>query len=134
MLKKAYATGSCKTASARVFISEGNHNFQIKLASGKIVHPKQFSQHSFSEETIFAPLKLIDVLDSIQVFCTVKGSGFNAQARAIKHGLSKALSEMFPDKRSQFASLGFLTRDPRSKESKKIGHHSARVPHQRAKR
>ncbi len=131
----AHGSGGRKTASARAFIKNRESDiFNIKLPCGKIVTPVEFSHNPFHEVTIFAPLKAANLLNKLEIFCTVARGGITGQVESIRNAISKAIVKLFPDLHSQFSSLGFLSRDPRKKEAKKIGYHSARKPHQRAKR
>ena len=79
-------------------------------------------------------LELIEAIDQFDVVATVHGGGKNAQAEAMRHGISRALSTLDPEKRAMLKRAGFLTRDARKKERKKYGQPGARKRFQYSKR
>ena len=79
-------------------------------------------------------LELIEVLDKYDVSATVAGGGHSAQAEAMRHGISRAIITLDPEKRSVVKRAGFLTRDARKKERKKYGQPGARKRFQYSKR
>ena len=83
---------------------------------------------------VMAPLKELHLTDKLAVVASVSGGGINAQAEAIRHGLSRALVLMEPENKKALRTLGFLTRDPRMVERKKYGLKKARRAPQWAKR
>jgi len=122
-------TGRRKTASARVFIKPG---------SGVISINKRSIEQYFGRETsrmiVRQPLESADLLGKLDVTITVKGGGANGQAGAIRHGLARALVNHDEELRSTMRRAGFLTRDAREVERKKIGLHKARKRPQFSKR
>ncbi len=84
--------------------------------------------------TILAPLADLKISDKVGITASVSGGGINAQAEAIRHGLSRALILMDPEYKKRLRTLGFLTRDPRMVERKKYGLKKARRAPQWAKR
>lgn len=124
-----YGTGRRKSSSARVF---------LKIGNGKIEVNKRLLNNYFSRETsrmmVLQPLKILDVIDKFDFYITVKGGGISSQAGAIRHGISRALAQydisLLPDLRK----LGFLTRDSRKVERKKVGLRKARRCPQYSKR
>lgn len=124
-----YATGKRKTAIARVWVSSG---------SGQVtVNDKPADQYFERETSIMVmkqALELLEALDQFDVWATVKGGGHSAQAEAMRHGISRALIAMDPEKRSILKRAGFLTRDARKKERKKYGQPGARKRFQYSKR
>ena len=122
-------TGRRKTSSARVKIDDG---------SGKIVINDKAIEEYFGRETgvmiVKQPLEHVNLLDNLDVFVTVSGGGITGQAGAIQHGLTRALIERNPELKSSLKSGGFVTRDARQVERKKIGLHKARKKPQFSKR
>ena len=126
---KTYATGKRKTAVARVWLAPG---------SGKVLVNEKPADEYFERETsrmiMRQALELIEVVDQYDVWATVQGGGHSAQAEAMRHGISRALITMDPEKRSVLKRAGFLTRDARKKERKKYGQPGARKRFQYSKR
>ena len=124
-----YGTGRRKTSTARVFIQKGK---------GNIVVNKKPLDEFFDRETarmiVRQPLEHTDLLDKIDVTATVKGGGGSGQAGAIRHGLSRALLSYDDNLRSALRERGFLTRDARRVERKKVGLKKARKATQFSKR
>jgi len=125
-----YANGKRKTAVARVrLIPGGKGDITINEKS-----MKEFCSVKSQQDSILAPLELVGLSGKVDVTAKVEGGGFNAQADAIRHGISKALlqyDEMF---RAVLKKAGFLTRDSRVKERKKYGLKRARRAPQFSKR
>ena len=124
-----YGTGRRKSSVARVFLKKG---------SGKItVNKKELSDY-FSRETgkmiVQQPLTLIDSMDAFDIKVTVHGGGESGQAGAVRHGLTRALIEYDQELKSSLSKAGFVTRDPREVERKKVGLHKARKRKQFSKR
>ncbi len=122
-------TGRRKTASARVWVKPG---------SGKVtVNSKELDQY-FGRKTscmiVRQPLETAELTDKLDVFVTVTGGGANGQAGAIRHGLARALVQHDEALRSPMRQAGFLTRDAREVERKKVGLHKARKRPQFSKR
>ena len=124
-----YATGRRKSSAARVFLSAGK---------GSIVVNGRPLDEYFGRETarmvVRQPLEVANVLDSVDVRVTVKGGGTTGQAGAIRHGIARALSEYDEGLHSPMRRAGFLTRDAREVERKKVGLHKARKRPQYSKR
>ena len=80
------------------------------------------------------PLVLADLLDKYDVNATVKGSGLNSQAGAMRHGIARALLKLNPELRRAMKRKGLITRDSREKERKKAGQPGARKKFQFSKR
>ena len=124
-----YGTGRRKSSVARVFLKKG---------SGKItVNNKELGEY-FSRETgkmiVQQPLALIDSMDAFDIKITVHGGGESGQAGAVRHGLTRALIEYDQELKSSLSKAGFVTRDPREVERKKVGLHKARKRKQFSKR
>lgn len=122
-------TGRRKTAAARVFIKPGSGNISINKRS-----IEQYFGRETSRMIVRQPLEAADLLGKLDVTITVKGGGANGQAGAIRHGLARALVNHDEELRSTMRRAGFLTRDAREVERKKIGLHKARKRPQFSKR
>ncbi|HNS97767.1 MAG TPA: 30S ribosomal protein S9 [Polyangiaceae bacterium] len=124
-----YATGKRKSAVARVWISPG---------SGQFIVNNTLADDYFERETTRMicrqSLELLEALDEIDVWATVKGGGHSAQAEALRHGIARALIEQDPERRGMLKRAGYLTRDAREKERKKYGQPGARKRFQYSKR
>lgn len=124
-----YGTGRRKTSSARVFLSSGTGNIQINDR-----HLDQYFGREVARMIVRQPLELVGSLDKFDVKITVKGGGSFGQAGAIRHGIARALLEYDESLRSPLRKAGFLTRDAREVERKKVGLHKARKRPQFSKR
>ena len=128
-LGRSYGTGRRKDAVARVWVKPG---------SGKIIVNGQEQAIYFKRKTqqliINQPFLVSDQVSRFDVMCTVKGGGLSGQAGAVRHGISRALSCYDPDLHTSLKKAGFITRDSRTVEPKKIGKHKARRTKQWAKR
>jgi len=124
-----YSTGRRKSSSARVFLNAG---------SGKISVNNRSLEQFFGRETarmvVRQPLELVGLADRVDVKITVAGGGNTGQAGAIRHGIARALVEYDEGLRPQLRGAGFLTRDAREVERKKVGLHKARKRPQYSKR
>ena len=124
-----YGTGRRKRSVARVFLKRGKGEIQVN---------KKPLDEFFDRETarmiVRQPLEQTDLLDKIDVIATVKGGGGSGQAGAIRHGLSRALLAYDDNLRSALRERGFLTRDARRVERKKVGLKKARKATQFSKR
>ena len=129
MLEQYYATGRRKTSAARVFLRRGNGNI--------IINNKPLHEY-FSRETarmvVCQPLEMVDVKDKFDFYITVNGGGVSGQAGAIRHGIARALRSYNEELRAPLRQAGFLTRDARKVERKKVGLHKARRVTQFSKR
>ena len=129
MTEQYYATGRRKTSSARVFLRRG---------TGKIIVNKQPLDEYFGRETsrmvVRQPLETVDMKDNFDFYITVEGGGNSGQAGAIRHGIARALRIYNEDLREPLRKAGFLTRDARKVERKKVGLHKARRATQFSKR
>jgi small subunit ribosomal protein S9 len=124
-----YSTGRRKTSTARVFLRKGN---------GSITVNKRPLDQYFGRETarmiVRQPLQTANMADSFDITVTVKGGGSSGQAGAIRHGITRALMEYDGELRLPLRRAGFVTRDARQVERKKIGLHKARRAVQFSKR
>jgi small subunit ribosomal protein S9 len=124
-----YGTGRRKTSTARVFIRAG---------SGKITVNDRTLDEFFGRKTarmiVRQPLELVQMDSRFDVDVTVKGGGTTGQAGAIRHGLTRALIEYDETLRKQLRDAGYVTRDAREVERKKVGFRKARRGTQFSKR
>jgi small subunit ribosomal protein S9 len=126
---RAYATGKRKNAVARVWIKPGGG--QVTVNTKPV---ETFFARPVLRMLIQQPLVAANRLGQYDVICSVSGGGLSGQAGAVRHGLSKALTNFEPDLRGVLKRGGFLTRDPRVVERKKYGRAKARRSFQFSKR
>ena len=129
MAEQYYATCRRKSSTARVFIKPGTGNITINTRS-----LDDYFGRETSRMVVRQPLELVDMLGSLDLKITVRGGGNNGQAGAIRHGISRALVEYNSELKSELRKAGFITRDARAVERKKIGLHKARKRPQFSKR
>lgn len=156
--RQCYATGRRKTSTARVFLRPGTGNITVNTQGLDVYFGRKTARM-----VVRQPLELIEVTDKFDVVITVKGGGIMGQAGAIRHGISRALikydEEINPPKvvevtedeegeegakstgasevtsfRRILRKAGFVTRDSRKVERKKVGLHGARKRPQYSKR
>ena len=126
---RIYSTGKRKTAVARVWIKPGTGTMTVNGETAETYFERDTSRMIARQS-----LELIEALDQFDVFATCAGGGKSAQAEAVRHGVSRALCLLDPEKRSVLKRAGFLTRDARKKERKKYGQAGARKRFQYSKR
>ena len=124
-----YGTGRRKSAIARVWIQPGEGNISI---NGRAL--KEYLGRPVLEILVRSPLVHLAMDGRFDVKAYTKGGGITGQAGAVKLGISRALLEYDEGLRKELRAGGFLTRDPRVKESKKFGHKKARRGFQFVKR
>jgi small subunit ribosomal protein S9 len=124
-----YATGRRKSSTARVFMKPGTGNITINTRS-----LDDYFGRETSRMVVRQPLELVDMLSNVDLKITVRGGGNNGQAGAIRHGISRALVEYNSELKTDLRKAGFITRDARAVERKKIGLHKARKRPQFSKR
>ncbi|GGD05313.1 30S ribosomal protein S9 [Halopseudomonas salina] len=124
-----YGTGRRKTATARVFLRPGNGNIQINSRT-----IENFFGRETARMVVRQPLELTENVSKFDVFVTVKGGGTTGQAGAIRHGITRALMEYDETLRGVLRKAGFVTRDAREVERKKVGLRKARKRPQYSKR
>ncbi|HEV3245113.1 MAG TPA: 30S ribosomal protein S9 [Candidatus Paceibacterota bacterium] len=130
MAKNEYteAVGRRKTASARVRITESKN--ASMTVNGKSA--QEYFPLDQMVKTAFAPMQTLGATYAVTV--KVHGGGHKAQAEAVRHGLSRAITHLVPEQRKDLKVRGFLKRDPRAKERKKFGLKGARRAPQWSKR
>ena len=129
MADSYYATGRRKSSTARVFMKPGSGNITINTRT-----LEDYFGRETSRMVVRQPLVLVDMLSTFDLNITVRGGGNNGQAGAIRHGISRALVEYNSELKSELRKAGFITRDARAVERKKIGLHKARKRPQFSKR
>ena len=124
-----YGTGRRKSSKARVYLSKGK---------GDITVNNRPLDEFFGRETacmvVRQPLDKLEMNDMFDISCTVAGGGISGQAGAIRLGLTRALMEYDGELRGPLRKAGFVTRDAREVERKKVGLHKARKATQYSKR
>jgi|TARA_R110002072_G_scaffold209577_2_gene367207 small subunit ribosomal protein S9 len=124
-----YGTGRRKTSTARVFLKSG--------AGTIVVNQRPLDQY-FGREVarmiVRQPLELVDLTGKFDINVTVAGGGSFGQAGAIRHGITRALMEYDESLRPSLRSAGYVTRDSRAVERKKVGLRKARKRPQFSKR
>jgi len=127
--ERYYGTGRRKSSAARVFLTKG---------SGQILINERPIDEFFGRETarmiVRQPLEKVEMADKFDIWATVKGGGISGQAGAIRHGLTRALIEYDEELRRPLRKAGYVTRDAREVERKKVGLHKARKATQYSKR
>ena len=126
---RAYATGRRKEAVARVWLKPGKGEIQV---NGKRVGV--YFARPVLRMLLTQPFLVADRYNSYDVTCTVTGGGLSGQAGAVRHGISRALTNYEPELRGILKTAGFLTRDSRAVERKKYGKAKARRSFQFSKR
>ena len=128
-IEQYYGTGRRKTSAARVFLRPG---------AGEIVVNGRPLEQFFGRETarmiVRQPLVVADVESKFDVKVSVTGGGTTGQAGAIRHGITRALMEYDETLRQPLRRAGFVTRDARAVERKKVGLRKARRATQYSKR
>lgn len=124
-----YGTGRRKTATARVFLRPGSGNISINNRSIDV-----FFGRETARMIVRQPLELTNNTEKFDVYVTVQGGGISGQAGAIRHGITRALMEYDETLRGELRQAGFVTRDAREVERKKVGLRKARKRPQYSKR
>ena len=124
-----HSIGRRKTSSARVFLRNGEGNIMV---NGKPLDA--YFGRETARMVVRQPLDVTELHDKFDIHVTVKGGGTTGQAGAIRHALTRALIEYDENLRSPLRRAGFVTRDAREVERKKVGLHKARKGTQYSKR
>ena len=128
-IQQNYGTGRRKTSAARVFLRKGNGAIEV---NGKTL--EAFFGRETSRMIVRQPLELTQSADKFDIKVTVAGGGITGQAGAIRLGIARALIEYDESLKSALRKAGFVTRDAREVERKKVGLHKARRATQFSKR
>ncbi|BAO43097.1 30S ribosomal protein S9 [Thiolapillus brandeum] len=129
MAQQNYGTGRRKTSAARVFLTPGDGSITV---NGRPLD--KFFGRETARMIVRQPLEATDLVEKVSVSVTVSGGGTTGQAGAIRHGIARALLEYDEEQRSTLRQAGYLTRDARMVERKKVGLHKARKRPQYSKR
>ncbi|MBX3727283.1 MAG: 30S ribosomal protein S9 [Xanthomonadales bacterium] len=124
-----YGTGRRKSSAARVFLRPGNGSIVV---NGKPLD--KFFGRETARMIVRQPLELTQNTDKFDAYVTVEGGGITGQAGAIRLGISRALVEYNAELKTDLRKAGFMTRDAREVERKKVGLHKARRATQFSKR
>jgi small subunit ribosomal protein S9 len=124
-----YGTGRRKTSTARVYIRPGKGEITVNSLS-----LERFFGRKTARMIVRQPLELVDMSNTFDVTVTVSGGGTTGQAGAIRHGLTRALLAFDDSLRSRLRKAGYVTRDAREVERKKVGLRKARRATQYSKR
>ncbi len=124
-----YGTGRRKSSTARVYLKNGSGNITINSRT-----LEQYFGRETGRMIVHQALQATDLSDKFDINVIVKGGGISGQAGAIRHGITRALIEYDEGLRKSLRQAGFVTRDARQVERKKVGLHKARKRPQFSKR
>lgn len=124
-----YGTGRRKTSTARVYMKTGSGGITVNNRP-----LDKFFGRQTAQMIVRQPLELINLTDKFDITVTVSGGGTTGQAGAIRHGLTRALLHYDESLRPALRKAGFVTRDAREVERKKVGLRKARRATQYSKR
>lgn len=124
-----YGTGRRKTSTARVFLRNGGGSITVNKRP-----LDQYFGREVARMIVRQPLELVELADKFDINVTVAGGGSFGQAGAIRHGITRALMEYDESLRPTLRSSGYVTRDAREVERKKVGLRKARKRPQYSKR
>ncbi|MCX4028295.1 30S ribosomal protein S9 [Endozoicomonas sp. SM1973] len=124
-----YGTGRRKSSTARVFLKTGGGAIEV---NGRPLD--EYFGRKTARMVVRQPLEVVEMLENFDIKVTVKGGGGSGQAGAIRHGITRALIEYNEEFRSSLRKAGYVTRDAREVERKKVGLRKARKRPQYSKR
>jgi small subunit ribosomal protein S9 len=124
-----YGTGRRKSSVARVFMKKGTGQITV---NGRPV--EEYFGRQTSIMVVKQPLVLTGNVEAFDIKVNVRGGGESGQAGAVRHGVTRALIDYSADLKSELSRAGFVTRDAREVERKKVGLHGARRRKQFSKR
>jgi len=124
-----YGTGRRKTSTARVYLTAGTGNITVNKRP-----LDQFFGREVARMIVRQPLELVELNDKFDINVSVAGGGSFGQAGAIRHGITRALMEYDESLRGSLRAAGYVTRDAREVERKKVGLRKARKRPQYSKR
>ena len=124
-----YGTGRRKSSTARVYMTPGGGTISV---NGRSLD--EYFGRETARMVVRQPLELVEMTDRFDLKVTVNGGGGSGQAGAIRHGLTRALMDYDETLRSPLRQAGFVTRDDRAVERKKVGLRKARKRPQFSKR
>ena len=129
MSETYYSTGRRKTSTARVFMRKGKGDINVNSRPLDVYFGRETSRMIVRQ-----PLETANMTADFDIMVTVKGGGMSGQAGAIRHGITRALLKYDGELRPSLRRAGFVTRDARKVERKKVGLHKARRAPQFSKR
>ena len=129
MTELYYGTGRRKTSTARVFLRPGSGDITVNNRPLDVFFGRKTAQMIVRQ-----PLELVEMADKFDVNVTVTGGGSFGQAGAIRHGITRALMDYDESLRGTLRAAGYVTRDAREVERKKVGLRKARKRPQYSKR
>lgn len=129
MSETYYGTGRRKTSTARVFLTSGSGQITV---NGRSI--EEYFGREVARMVVRQPLEVVEATEKFDVKATVKGGGSFGQAGALRHGITRALMQYDEELRRPLREAGYVTRDAREVERKKIGLHKARKRPQFSKR
>ena len=124
-----YGTGRRKTSTARVYLESGSGNITINTRPLDGYFGREVARMIVKQ-----PLELVEMIDKFDIKVTVRGGGSFGQAGAIRHGITRALMDYDDELKPTLRKAGFVTRDAREVERKKVGLRKARKRPQFSKR
>ncbi|MEH6591710.1 MAG: 30S ribosomal protein S9 [Halioglobus sp.] len=124
-----YGTGRRKTSTARVFLKNGGGNVTVNQRP-----LDQYFGREVARMIVRQPLELVEMAEKFDINVTVAGGGSFGQAGAIRHGITRALMQYDESLRGTLRAAGYVTRDAREVERKKVGLRKARKKPQFSKR
>jgi small subunit ribosomal protein S9 len=124
-----YGTGRRKSATARVYLRAGRGHISVNRRP-----LDEFFGRETARMVVRQPLETVDLVDRFDIDVTVKGGGSSGQAGAVRHGITRALLQYDEGLRKSLRKAGYVTRDAREVERKKVGLHKARKRPQYSKR
>jgi small subunit ribosomal protein S9 len=130
MADKIYATGKRKTSVAKVWLKAGSGKMSINGQS----LDEWLGGHDIIKKRVLQPLQITNQIESVDIIASTLGGGYSSQADALRHGISKALTQFDESFRALLKPAGLLTRDARVVERKKYGRRKARRSPQFSKR
>ena len=129
-----YGTGRRKTSTARVFMSGASGDEKAPAITVNKRPLDDYFGREVARMIVRQPLHLVDMIGKFDIRVTVRGGGSFGQAGAIRHGITRALMEYDGELKPALRKAGFVTRDAREVERKKVGLHKARKRPQYSKR
>lgn len=124
-----YGTGRRKTSTARVYLTSGSGNITINSRTLDVYFGREVARMIVKQ-----PLELVDMVTKFDINVSVRGGGSFGQAGAIRHGITRALMHYDIELKPTLRKAGFVTRDAREVERKKVGLRKARKRPQFSKR
>lgn len=124
-----YSTGRRKSSTARVYLKPGKGSITINRRAIDVYFGRETSRMMVRQ-----PLETTNLVENFDISVVVRGGGITGQAGAIRHGITRALMVYDETLRPALRKAGFVTRDAREVERKKVGKHKARKAPQYSKR